>query len=204
MKKLLIAAIAVLGFTTASAQYVAEKGDIQTSVEFRPFNNGNNEMFDNVGFNVSYFLTDTDALRGFIDFGSDSGKEYDVKYSNFSFQFGLGYEKHFKAYDRVDLFAGGQAWFGTETNKYDGHKQNNDKGRNGTKFGVGAFTGINFYVYKKLYVGAEIGLNYEHTQANKVEYYDEESGKWAKADPKTSWNTIGFKVRPALRLGWTF
>lgn len=199
MKKLLIAAIAVLGFTTANAQYVAEKGDIQTSVEFRPFNNGNKEMFENVGINASYFLTDKDAIRVNLDFGSDSGKQNDVKNSQFDFGFGVGYENHFKTYDRIDLFAGIGADFATRSCKYDGHKSEGGF----TEFGVGVFTGINFYVYKKLYIGTEIGLKYKHRNYNK---YDEQNyyGEWEKVDPKTSNNSIKFEVEPALKLGWTF
>lgn len=198
MKKLLIAAIAVLGFTTANAQYTAEAGDIQTSVQFRPFNNGNKEMFENVGINASYFLTDKDAIRVGLNFGSDSGKENDVKNSDFEFGFSVGYENHFKTYDRIDLFAGAEAGFSTRSVKYDSHKAPGGY----TSFGVGVFTGINFYVYKKLYIGTEIGLNYNHYNWNKYEEYN--GAGWETIDPKTSGNTIKFEVEPALKLGWTF
>jgi len=198
MKKLLIAAIAVLGFTTANAQYVAEKGDIQTSIEFRPFKNDGN-MFSTVGINGTYFLTDKDAIRVGLDFGTDSGKENDVKSSDFNFGFSVGYENHFKTYERVDLYAGGQAGFGTRTVKYDGHKQEGGY----TQFGVGVFTGINFYIYKKLFVGAEIGLNYNHYNYNKYDVQDYD-GSWVKVDPKTSNNSIKIEANPALKLGWTF
>lgn len=204
MKKLLIAAIAVLGFTTANAQYVAEKGDIQTSIEFRPFNNGDNEMFANgIGVNGTYFFTDKDAIRVRLDFSSDSGKSGDVKDSDFTFGFNVGYENHFKTYDRVDLFAGVEAGFGTRTVKYDGHKTTFDGyNPNRTEFGVGVFTGINFYVYKKLFIGAELGLKYTHYNENKYEYQDYDG--WVEVDPKSSGNEIKFFTNPALKLGWTF
>lgn len=199
MKKLLIAAIAVLGFTTANAQYVAEKGDIQTSIEFRPFNNGGNEMFANgIGVNGTYFFTDKDAIRVRLDLSSDSGKSNDVKNSDFAFGFNVGYENHFKTYDRVDLFAGVEAGFGTSTKKEGGHKVYGGE----TTFGVDVFTGINFYIYKKLFIGAELGLGYTHYNKNKYEEFDGEN--WVKRDPKTSGNKIKFFTSPALKLGWTF
>jgi len=198
MKKLLIAAIAVLGFTTANAQYVAEKGDIQTSIDFRPFNNGNKEMFQTVGINGTYFLTDKDAIRVGLNFGSESGKTNDVKNSEFDFGFGVGYENHFKTYDRVDLFAGVQGNFETCTLKEGGHKAEGGY----TKFGFGVFTGINFYVYKKLFIGAEIGLNYGHYNYNKYEVEDYDG--WVEVDPKSSNNSFKFEAKPALKLGWTF
>lgn len=204
MKKLLIAAIAVLGFTTANAQYVAEKGDIQTSIEFRPFNNGGNEMFANgIGVNGTYFFTDKDAVRVGLDFSSDSGKYGDVKNSDFTFGFTVGYENHFKTYDRVDLFAGIEAGFGTRTIKYDGKKVNGGY----TQFGVDVFTGINFYVYKKLFIGAELGLGYNHYNYNKYQVYDDGSEYQVleeEYDPKSSNNTIKFFTNPALKIGWTF
>ncbi len=201
MKKFLIAAIAVLGFTTANAQYTAEAGDIQTSVSFRPLANGQDgkEMFENVGINASYFLTDKDAIRVNLNFGSDSGKENDVKNSQTDFGFAVGYENHFKTYDRIDLFAGVEAGFATRSRKYAGHKVEGGY----TSFGAGIFTGINFYVYKKLYIGTEIGFNYAHYNYNKYDAQDYE-GNWVKVDPKTSNNSIKFEVEPMLKLGWTF
>lgn len=205
MKKLLIAAIAVLGFTTANAQYTAEAGDIQTSVSFRPFANGSDgkEMFENVGINATYFLTDKDAIRVGLNFGSDSGKNNDVKNSQTDFGFSVGYENHFKTYDRVDLFAGVEAGFSTRSCKYDGKKMEGGY----TSFGAGVFTGINFYVYKKLYIGTEIGFNYNHYNYNKYQvgyYYGDLYDFGETVDPKTSNNSIKFEVEPMLKLGWTF
>ena len=207
MKKLFIAAIAVFGFATANAQYVAEKGDFQTSINFRPFNNGDNEMFSNVGFNAAYFVSNKDAIRLNLNIDSESTKDADSK---FEFGINLGYERHFKAYDRVDLYAGGQLKFKTSTEKdtyaYGDNKKSKYRTGGETSFGVGAFTGINFYVYKKLYIGTEIEFAFEHASQKKVQKPSTENGelKLTESDTAPSSNKLGFNVTPALKLGWTF
>lgn len=207
MKKLFIAAIAVFGFTTANAQYTAEKGDLQTSVDFRPFNNGGQEMFENVGINVSYFLADKHAIRVGLNFGLESQK--DTK-KNTEFGFTVGYENHFKSYDRVDLYAGVQAGLDFKSAKTPGMKSDGsvvmlkDASNSNTAFGVGVFTGINFYVYKKLYVGAEIGFNFKNTSYKKGESLNSKDEVVTDPEAAPSKSELNFAVNPALRLGWTF
>lgn len=207
MKKFLIAAIAVLGFTTANAQYTAEKGDLQTSIDFRPFES-KGDVFSNAGINATYFLTNKDAVRVRLNFASES-----VKDSNSSSNFGIavGYENHFKAYDRIDVYAGAQISFDSNTKKETEFVNNTsyDLKSNGSnsQLGVQAFTGVNVYVYKKLYLGAEIQFGYTNTSASKYETldYDNNGNIVVKeVDPKSSSNSFGFKVLPAIRLGWTF
>ncbi len=235
MKKLFIAAIAVFGFATANAQYKAEKGDLQTSVDFRPFNNNGKEMFENIGINASYFLTDKDALRLGLNFGLNNTKEGEKtnttnKTTNKStlFGIGVGYERHFGKFDRLDIYAGAEAEFSLRSNSIKSENNNgyaelkgsndenlaaaligggtpgtidNDK-RGYTAFGVGVFTGANFYVYKKLYVGAEIEFAFANTSYKKIEASN--GTATAEVAPKASGTALKFQVNPALRLGWTF
>lgn len=212
MKKILIAAIAVFGFTTANAQYTAEKGDFQTSVNFTPFASDGN-MFNNVGFNGTYFISDMHALRFGVNFGTESvDTQTTEKATKGKWGINVGYENHFKSYDRVDLYAGLQVGVnsGWEKAKEYVYDSNNNKSivsykkPNSTEISVAAFTGINFYVYKKLYVGSEIQFGYAHTSYGKGEYIDAD-GKVAKSTESAPGdNKIGFKVLPQLRLGWTF
>lgn len=220
MKKLFIAAIAVFGFATANAQYKAEKGDLQTSVDFRPFNNNNKEMFENVGINASYFLTDKDALRLGLNFGLDNSKEGEStattnKTTTKSTLFGIaaGYERHFGKFDRLDIYAGAEAElsFKSSSQKVEntagyteikGAQSVGGANRAFTQFGVGVFTGANFYVYKKLYVGAEIEFAFSNTSYKKVE--NSNGTTTTEILPKSTGTELKFQVNPALRLGWTF
>lgn len=202
MKKLFIAAIAVFGFATANAQYVAEKGDLQTSVDFRPFNNGNNDIFDNgAGINVGYFLSDKDALR--VRFGLNTSSTKDSN-SSLALDFKVGYERHFKSYDRVDLYGGAQFGMGFSNAKtYDAASQKMYKSASSTNIGVDVFTGINFYVYKKLYIGTELSFGFSSNKPNGTETPDG-AGSIVKVDGGNATKTLKFAVTPALRLGWTF
>ena len=89
-------------------------------------------------------------------------------------------------------------------------------------FGINAFTGIDFYVYKGLYLGAELGLGYdfrtslkgkiEGTYKGTITY---QNGSVFELNPqknkidleykdKTSSGNFAFKCNPMIRLGWKF
>ena len=85
-------------------------------------------------------------------------------------------------------------------------------------FGIKAFAGFDFYVYKGLYLGAELGLGYNHSLAlkgsvtgnstivtitptgsdTKMTEIDE------KFEDKIMRGHLGFKCNPMIRLGWRF
>lgn len=78
-------------------------------------------------------------------------------------------------------------------------------------FKAGVFTGIDFYLTKSLYVGAELGINFATASANNVDYSKENlnaSNKVEKTEItyETSYSvsSLKFNVTPALRLGWKF
>lgn len=72
------------------------------------------------------------------------------------------------------------------------------------------FTGIDFYVYKGLYVGAELGLSINSLKYSEMKFKgemkpSEEGGsiEFKSNDDKRETN-VKIDVQPALRLGWTF
>lgn len=152
------------------------------------------------------------------------------------FQINLGYERHFFNYKRVDLYAGVEAvythaWAKTKAEKYNEIFNNNgdvvgsyiesvetknvaqDKDgnakRGGNAFAFNLFTGINFSIYKGLYVGAEIGLGFGFENNGWVQTVTDNIGntglkdKGPKTDKTSSFETK-FYANPAFRLGWTF
>lgn len=72
------------------------------------------------------------------------------------------------------------------------------------------FTGIDFYVYKGLYVGAELGLNIHSIKYSEMSFKGErrtnEEIKYFDFKTKDDQRQTNVKidVQPALRLGWTF
>lgn len=209
MKKFILSALVAVAAISANAQ--AQKGDIQTSIDFKPFIS-TGDMFENAGVNVAYYLTNKDAIRVGLNFGSNKESEnnIDVKKSNWAIS--LGYENHFKSYKNIDLYAGAEITYKSTSKKGTltafGETFNNAKLGGDNTFGIFAFTGINLYVYKQLYLGAEIQLGYSNTSDSKIDsaQQDANTGKvgLVSVDPKSSSSDFTISARPALRLGWTF
>lgn len=72
------------------------------------------------------------------------------------------------------------------------------------------FTGIDFYVYKGLYVGAELGLSINSLKYSEIRYKGErrtnEEVKYfdIKTKDDSRYTNVKIDVQPSLRLGWTF
>ena len=122
----------------------------------------------------------------------------------------LGYQRHFYQYKRVDLYAGGKVGY---VHEFAGNKQqaNDDNwtwnnAGTGNGFSVYLNTGIDFYIYKGLYLGAEINLGFTDVLATKTTYKTCVGGKESETKSKVGGHDFngGFDVSPRLRLGWTF
>lgn len=224
MKHIFLAALAASCFATANAQYTPEKGSISTEVQFNPFSD-NFETFklDNASLKFRYFITNDDAIRVKLGLGINSSKDngteildnktedptnYTIKNNSSEtvnkknlFSIGLGYERHFKANNRLDLYAGAEIYYtkiscsAKETTNADvttfassvlshnvgtsvkDYKNCNAIGqRSSSEFGFNIFTGAEFYVYKGLYLGAELGLNFGNYKNPNAYYTNDISG----------------------------
>lgn len=170
--------------------------------------------------------------RDFYNYKNDNNENV-TKQGGFSLD--LGYERHFLKTGRVDLYAGAEIGIGLNWSKSnivegrDFQKDDFDPDKSSTysfytvetetndggffEFGAGVFTGIDFYIYKGLYIGTELGLNlnnraygdFEKTVTNnhpKAEAKDRvETTK--ETNNKSEFN-LKFYVEPAIRLGWAF
>lgn len=236
MKKLFIAAIAIAACVSAKAQetYAPEAGEFSTEIQFNPFTNDFGTFkLDQLKFR--YMFTDEDALRFGIGFGVDNHKNVAdpdntpdawSKSHTANFSINLGYERHFFNYKRLDLYAG--AAIGYEYNNAGSKRQElrnfsgsegyyefktvNKSGnsRTGNYFTAAIFTGLDFYVYKGLFVGAEFGIKLK--AGSQPGWYEEYPAvennilitkKDAPQDKSTSFS-LACKAEPALRIGWTF
>lgn len=236
---ILAAALVAAAATTAVAQdntsYAPEAGDFSVEVQFNPFSN-NFKTFQIDGLKGRYHFNDKDAIRFGIGFGVDNVKntpDPDNHEDDFTkgrignFSIDLGYERHFFNYKRVDLYAGAGLGFAMQNVK--GTRQFNDgdytaevcnslstsnvalDDRSFNEFNIKAFTGIDFYIYKGLFVGAELGVKFGYRSYpgiyTKGGYAD--NGSWSdslesdKADKVSSYSLKTY-VEPALRLGWSF
>lgn len=158
------------------------------------------------------------------------------KYKKGSFSIDLGYERHFLQKGRVDLYAGAEIGIvkgftsaneettitddlnestETKTTEYSSCmpvKQEDGSykvGPAGAGFGIRAsiFTGIDFYLYKGLYVGTELGLKINSFKTADFEYTETETGSTPDTTESTDnirETTVKFDITPTIRLGWSF
>lgn len=70
------------------------------------------------------------------------------------------------------------------------------------------FAGVDFYVYKGLYLGTELGLGLNSAKYSKMKYREVDSDSNDVIEFETNDNSrttkVGFYIEPVLRLGWTF
>lgn len=227
MKKVLIALALVAGTVSfANAEeFAPEKGDFSLEVQFSPFKS-DGTSFTTQGINGRYFFSDKDALSFSLNIGgrnvknvpdTDHDEIFEKGYfGNFSID--LGYQRHFYQYKRIDLYAGGKIGYGhnfagstVQTDKdnkiwknsftYEGETHNTQN-----VLRLYATTGIDFYVYKGLYVGAELNLGFEDAFAVKSTTKVTVAGNEVETKSKNGGHDFngGFNVDPRVRLGWTF
>lgn len=230
MKKIILSAALLAGAAVcAQAQetFTPEAGDFSVEIQFNPFSD-NFKTFKIDQLEGRYFFSNQDALRFGIGFGvhtdkqtpnPDSQSNIWSKDRTGSFSIGLGYERHFFNYKRVDIYAGAGIGFAMQstcsTESFDGgnsiyYERKIYNADSWNKFDVNLFTGIDFYVYKGLYLGAELGIEVgfknfpgQYTEGAIVNGHWDSGYKTDKQNKSTDFD-LGLFARPSLRLGWTF
>ena len=211
MKKYVILLATFVAVMNVSAKsLMPEKGDFGLEIGLTPFSqDGVFNLLDN-GIKARWFVSDADALR--LQFGFSQTKTANVKFDQKSvlgvYDIIAGYEHHKNMSDRIDLYAGAQAGFQKDfasykepTTTYINTDENGHAGIN--SFMAGAFTGLDVYLWKGLYCGAEMGLKWSMAKEAAVkEKNDVGTSAYPSSDIKIS--SFGFYIDPAIRLGWTF
>lgn len=233
----------------AQDSYAPESGDFSLEVQFNPFST-DFTTFRIDQLKARWYVTDNDAIRIGLGFGvsnkkniSDPEEASDVwnKTQTGTFSIDLGYERNVYSYKRVNLYAGAGISFAlarntttTQSEYTMGYTDDMDpikeihsvksynEGDSYNAFYAKAFTGVDFFVYKGLYLGAELGLkigvkNFPSPYSKGGMAVDED-GKKIVVDGRTSWDddyesakgakSNGFELslyaEPAIRLGWQF
>jgi hypothetical protein len=194
MKKVLLTAAAVMTFGLMSAQeettsaYKPVKGTIATEVALVGGLNNANFDLNSGALKFRYFLKDDMALR--LGLGLNSNKTETVDNStptniettirkNSNTLLNLGIEKHFAGSERLSTYAGADLLIGFNGASYeetsngysyeedanDTFGNNNNGNFAGTSFGLGLFTGADYYITKKVFLGVEAGLNFMSEKA---------------------------------------
>ena len=140
-----------------------------------------------VGVKLRDFSTDKKAMRyGLHVSVYDSGVS--CQDTDFAIAASIGVERHMAGAERLSTYWGYEGNVGYVTNN-DGTSNLQEN-----RFGVGAslFSGFDYYVMPKIYVGAELGY----------------SAALVALDPEQGKNTTSLEfspgVTPSIRLGWQF
>lgn len=71
-------------------------------------------------------------------------------------------------------------------------------------FNVTAFTGIDFYLYKGLFIGAEMGLGVDTYSTNKPELTVGDNSSKVTTSSDSKYYRTKINIEPHISLGWTF
>lgn len=224
MKKLTLIIVAALfsfaGFAE-EADFAPHKGDFMTEIQFNPFSG--DQIFSNGGvFQGKVFITDKSVFLFEAGINGINTKENETslsyEYSDDSFvsaylgqvQIGAGYQYHFYNYKRIGLYAGFKLQYiyqfaGNKTQENENNWTWDNKGT-GNGFGFFVHTGIDFYVYKGLYVGAEISAGFKDILYSHYKIESSTDGTIERQTYRQGGHLFegGFEVSPLIRLGWKF
>ena len=228
MKKFILA-VAVLATISTSAvaenNYKPEAMSVATEINYA-FDGANTDagfQLPNYGAKVRLFLDDNWVVRLNLGLGVNSNKDitYDTNADDeeieitstettTTFSIMPGFEYHFNNFDRISPYVGAELGFRTGSTKTVDENEDADT-RSEVKnqlfgFTINAVSGVDVYLCKGLYVGAELGLGYNLTN-NKRSSSVFESGKdKTETDGNSSKkvSSFGFHVTPTLRIGWFF
>jgi hypothetical protein len=232
MKKVLLTAAAVMTFGLMSAQeettsaYKPVKGTIATEVGLNGGLNNANFNLNSSSVKFRYFFKDDMALR--LGLGINSNKTETINNTdptnigtlvnkNSSNLVNIGVEKHFAGSERLSTYAGADLLIGfngasgeyTETGYsyvIDGAEidptSGDPVGNASTDFGFRLFTGADYYITKKVFLGVEAGLNFLSSSQKDIEITETASPNVTIAGGKSggfSTNVIG-----GVRIGFQF
>lgn len=199
MKKKIFMAAAFLfaGFmanaqeNSESVSYKPQPKRLTVEVGFCPFQS-NSTTLENGRLNGSYSFNDKWAIRAGLGWGMNSVEDADKNETTttlFSFVPGVTYS--FKGTERMTLYVGGEIILAGGGEEYKPNKGEKKDSSFGT-FGFQAFTGMNYYFAKNLYVGVEFGFGIRSTKSED------------KNERETTTTDFAPYAQPSVRLGWTF
>ncbi len=236
----LVVVMSVAANAYAEESYAPESGNFSLEMQFNPFSG--DDVFTLPELKARWFISDKGALRIGLGFGvgthkSTSDPEKDEVWSKTqkgNFSINLGYEHTVYSYKRVNLYAGAGLAFELNREKETNQKEyttgydtagnpitkivsstEHNTGDSYNAFYAKAFTGIDFFVYKGLYIGAELGLkigvkNFVSTYTKGGEVTDNNGNTtWddsyeSPKGPKSNDFDLKLYAEPSFRLGWQF
>lgn len=225
MKRIaVLLSLLAFGFSAANAQFKPEGMSFATELNYSPGGVTLDGAFglSQYGAKFRFFINPNMAVR--LSLGLNTSSDKDVTYfdnagttyqqvlrrTSTGFSIMPGFEYHFSKYERISPYVGAEVGLLTQARKEKTtNTRNSDMTQtktNGIGFGVNAFTGVDIYLCKGLFLGVELGLGYNSLRTNGAETTSTVSGTTTenKIDDFNTVGDFGFHAVPALRLGWHF
>ncbi|MDR1525704.1 MAG: outer membrane beta-barrel protein [Tannerella sp.] len=223
-RNVLLTGMFVLSTLTATAQFGSikpEKGAVLLETGIAPFSEEGSIQLQEGQIKGVYMLSDNIGVRAGLGFNTasysnDNGLKDDEwekeKISGTQISFTPGLVRFFSGTENLSPYIGAELILATESNRTTLEAQNykqvikNEGGLMNT-FGLGLFSGFNYYFSESLYVGVEINLALrsktpkysiiETTDSGSKETIEPTKGKIRNTEFKTACN-------PLIRIGWSF
>lgn len=186
---------------------------------------GGSSLVTAPGVKLRYFIKDNMALRFGLSYSSyfeqdvatenadGTGAQGTADYWNNSFRTKIGFEYHFGETKRMSPYVGIDGIIGTgntkmESENYDGSYApgyNSNSEFKTFSYGTNILAGLDFYIAKNLYLGAEFGYGFEWMVDQEGSMNINDNGIESKfTTPKEVSRQFGFGALGGLRLGWRF
>ncbi|OCB77929.1 outer membrane beta-barrel protein [Flavobacterium crassostreae] len=216
MKKVFLIAVGFFAFQAANAQednssYKPTVGTITTEVNLTGGLNNANFNLNGGGLKFRYFLKEDMALRVGLGLNSETSEvemttpvvaTATTKSSSNTIK--LGIEKHFAGSDRLSTYAGADLLIKmgneSEEGKYNNTTTKTEQKSSG--FGVGLFTGADYYIVKKVYLGVEAGLSFMSNTLKDKETTT--TGQPTITVPGNKGSNLATNVFGGVRIGYQF
>jgi hypothetical protein len=213
---------------TSTSAYKPVKGTIATEVGLNGGLNNANFNLNSSAVKFRYFFKDDMALR--LGLGINSNKDETVDNStpgnlktlinkNSNNLINIGIVKHFAGSERLSTYAGADLLIGFQgasaeytengysyevdgANLFNPFTPGNTYGGASTDFGFRLFTGADYYITKKVFLGVEAGLNFLSSSQKDIEITETATPNVTIAGGKSggfSTNVIG-----GVRIGFQF
>lgn len=226
---------AVSTSAVAENNYKPEAGSFATELNYS-FGGEHDGAFelpdqDNYGIKLRYFLNDNWVIR--LNFGLGTSSTKNTTYNSLyedpadpskvtgetedynttkttTFSIMPGFEYHFNKFNRISPYVGAEIGIRTSTRKtiteIEKPESRTEVKNPGLGFCVNAITGVDVYIVKGLYVGAELGLGYDMMNYKRGTTTTEAGGTSNEEESNNSTRESSFKfsATPSLRIGWFF
>jgi opacity protein-like surface antigen len=224
MKKFLFLAVMfALSITVIRAQESnkPEKGTLMLEAGLSPFSTENSIQLQEGQIKAVYMTSDNFGLRVGIGFQSESVSEDNgqkdedwakVSAGTTRINFTPGLIRFLPGTKNLSPYFGAELIIASESNKavaesedYRQVVKNSDEPE--SIFGLGIFSGFNYWFSKNLYVGAELGLSFRSKSFKYESVETTIDGDKETSDPpenKIRARSFGTSCNPFIRLGWSF